>query len=192
MTEAVILTGIQHTIDALKEFDKDAVRQFNRVVNEVLFMAKSEALVFVDEASTHGGGAPMSGWSTKAVVHPGKTRGGEGWPAWDVAQVKKGIIASHAEGKVRGDYTTNVASLKNTSAAGVIFELAGRRSGKSTLSDRAGSGEQFKRTLSNLYKPASRLVWRAVDNHRESYRRSIEDALDRAKSELQRHLDSPK
>lgn len=186
MTDAVILTGITETIDALKKFDKQAVRDFERVVNEVLASAKADALALVPER-------PMSGWQSENSLNPRKgTRGGAGWPGWTRAEVQSGIKATKSEGKVDSHYHTNAAALKNTSSAGVIFELAGRRKGKSTLSSRSGSGEQFKRTLANRFGPASRLVWRAVDNHREVYRRLIIDALDRAKDELQKNLDKNK
>ena len=184
MSDAVILTGISETIEELKKFDKQAVKDFDRVVKEVLVSAKSDAIALVPETV-------MSGWQKEKSVHPHKrTRGGAGWPAWNKAEVQKGIVGSRTEGKVSRDYSTSVASLKNNSAAGVIFELAGRRKGKSTLSDKRGSGEQFKRTIANRFGKPSRLVWRAVDNHREIYRRLIIEALENAKAELQKHLDS--
>ena len=31
--EVIVLSGIKETLDALKEFDKDAVKRFNKVIN---------------------------------------------------------------------------------------------------------------------------------------------------------------
>jgi hypothetical protein len=34
--EVIVLTGIKETLDALKQFDKGAVRRFNKVINTEL------------------------------------------------------------------------------------------------------------------------------------------------------------
>ena len=70
--------------------------------------------------------------------------------------------------------------------------MAGRSKGKSTLSDKGGSGEQFKRTLSNRFGSASRVVWKIVDRDAEKIRANFIIALEKAKSDLQRAFDSNK
>jgi hypothetical protein len=64
--------------------------------------------------------------TTQPARNP-RTRGGAGWPAWDQSIIKAGISSTKAEGKVRRDYTTSAGALINRSAAGVIYELAGRK-----------------------------------------------------------------
>ena len=62
--EAIILTGVYETLTALKEFDKDAVKRFNKVINSELAGAERDARALVSEASGYGpSGTPMSGWS---------------------------------------------------------------------------------------------------------------------------------
>jgi hypothetical protein len=190
----VILVGVKETIDALKEFDKKAVSQFRKVINTELRQAENDAKQIAISASVHGenGGAPMSGWKTTPAKNPRRRKGNKddkGFPAWDVNAVVSGISSSKAKGKVRADYTTSAGALINASAAGRIFELAGRKKGKSSLSDKSGSGEQFKRTLSNRFEKASRLIWRIVDRDKAKIEKNVEQAYEVAKATLQRELE---
>lgn len=183
-TSRVIVTGVHETIASLKKFDQDALKRFNKVINDELRTAKVAAQGLIPES-------PMRNWRT-VPAKKGRTRGGAGWPAWDAGAVKAGIKTTRAQGKVRKDYTTNAGALINKTPAGVIFEVAGRSKGKSTLSDKGGSGEQFKRNLGNKYGAASRVVWRIVDRDANKIRANFIKALEQAKSDLQTAFDRSK
>ena len=171
----LVLTGMKQTLKALEQFDKDAVKQFNKVVNTELLGAKNEARSLVKPEP------PLSGWATQPARNP-RTRGGAGWPAWDQSIIKAGITSTKVEGKVRKDYTTSAGALKNTSAAGVIYEIAGRKGNK------AGS---FISNLSKKDGPfmPSRLVWHVVDKNGQKIRDNVEDAFNKVKNTLQRNLE---
>jgi hypothetical protein len=173
---AIVLTGLKETLKALGDFDKDAVKAFNKVINRELSSVKKEAQGFVEAKP------PLSGWATQPARNP-RSRGGAGWPAWDQSIIKAGISTSKAEGKVRRDYTTSAGAIKNRSAQGVIYELAGRRS--------RGNGTFIKNLEGNV-GDASRLVWKAVDNNRDKVQKNISDALQEAKRTLQQNLDKEK
>lgn len=177
--EVVVLSGIKETLDSLKEFDKSAVRKFNKVINTELANAERDARNLVSAFDT-----PMSGWRTYDAARP-RTRGGAGWPAWNTGVVVAGIRKSKAQGRVRGNYTTSAGALVNKSAAGVIFEVAGRKTKGSTART---TSAQFLRTLSARFKPASRVVWRVVDRDRVQINNKVKQALDEAKAELQKNL----
>jgi hypothetical protein len=128
----------------------------------------------------------MSGWRPSDAAKPRRsTRGGAGWPGWNTGVIQQGIRKTKAQGKTRGDYTTSSGALLNKSAAGAIFEVAGRKT-KGTA-DRTGSA-QFLRTLGNRFGKASRLVWRVVDKDKEKIERNVARALEEAKATLQKHL----
>jgi hypothetical protein len=185
--EVIVLTGIKETLDALKEFDKSAVRRFNKVINTELANAERDAHGIVRGIGNGKTDTPMSGWRPYNAAKPRRSsRGGTGWPAWSTGEVVAGIRKTKAQGKVRKDYTTSAGALINKSAAGAIFEVAGRKSGMSAFG--RSQGEQFMRTLSARFKPASRLVWRVVDKDRAKIQANVEKALNEAKAELQRHL----
>jgi hypothetical protein len=184
--EVIVLTGIKETQDALKEFDKSAVRKFNKVINTELANAERDAHNIARGIGNGQTDTPMSGWRTYDAANPRRSsRGGAGWPAWNTGTVVAGIRKTKAQGKVRADYTTSAGALINKSAAGAIFEVAGRKSGGSSA---RSQGAQFMRTLSARFKPASRLIWRVVDKDRAKIEANVNKALEEAKAELQKHL----
>jgi len=188
--EVIVLTGIKETIDALKEFDKDAVKRFNKVINSELSGAESSARSIVARINnSQGTGTPMSGWRQSDPTRPSSTRGGAGWPGWKPADIAAGIVKSKAQGKVRRDYTTSAGALLNKSAAGSIFEVAGRRTRGTSART---SGAQFLRNLGNRFGRASRLIWSVVDKDSERIQRNVAQALDDAKQDLQRALNREK
>ena len=178
--EVIVLTGIKETIDALKEFDKDAVKRFNKVINSELSSAESSARSIVARINnSQGTGTPMSGWRQSNPTRPSSTRGGAGWPAWDTNTIKAGITVSKAQRRTRKDYTTNAGALLNTSDAGKVFELSGRNKKSGSFIERL-----------NWFGKASRLVWKVVDKERPRIEKVVEKALEDAKRELQNHLNS--
>ena len=174
----IVLVGIQETLDGLKQFDKDAVKRFNKVLNDVLTDAERAARGFVKADP------PMRGWKTTDPLRPKKTtRGGAGWPAYNQGVIQQGIRKTKSQGKVRGDYTTSAGALINNSAAGAIIEVAGRKTGGT------GTGIQFIRNLTDEIKNPSRLIWQAVDAKKKPAEIKILAALNEAKAELQKNLD---
>jgi hypothetical protein len=179
--EVIVLTGIKETLDALKEFDKDAVKRFNKVINTELKGAERDARNLISKDP------PMSGWRKTDAIK-GRTRGGAGWPGWNAGEIKSKITKTKAQGKVRGDYTTSAGALLNKSAAGAIFEVAGKKaSGTKAMTAQSSSG-QFLRTIGNRFGKASRVVWRVVDKDRNKIEANVNRALEQAKADLQKHL----
>jgi hypothetical protein len=174
----IVLVGIQETLEGLKKFDKDAVKRFNKVLNDVLTDAERAARGFVKADP------PMRGWKTTDPLKPKKTtRGGAGWPAYNQGVIQQGIRKTKAQGKVRGDYTTSAGALINNSAAGAIIEVAGRKTGGT------GTGIQFIRNLTDEIKNPSRLIWQAVDAKKKPAEIKVLAALNEAKADLQKNLD---
>ena len=185
--EAIVLVGVKETMQALKNFDKSAVRKLNKVVNSELTHSLNEAKSLVPDIP------PMRGWSIKPVINPRPgTRGGAGWPEWSGTAVRAGMTKSRAEQKVRSDYTTSMGAIYTKSAAGMIFDGAGysNKSKKSTVNDSAGSGNQFKRTLSNRFGKASRVGWKVVFKNKAHTQAVVQKALEEAKAELQKALNA--
>ena len=75
--EAIILVGVKETLTALKEFDKDAVKGFNKVISSELKGARDEARNKVDKIGSSQTDTPMRGWRKVEPTNPSKTsRGG--------------------------------------------------------------------------------------------------------------------
>ena len=175
--DAIVLTGLKETLKALESFDKEAVRNFNKVLNNELGSAKKEAQSLVSDTP------PLSGWRTQPAANP-RSRNGAGWPAWDQSVIKSGISVTKAEGRVRRDYTTNAGALKNKSAAGVIYEVAGRK-------NKSAGKNNFISNLSSKDSPfmPSRLIWHVVDKNRSRIIENVSKAFDDVKSKLQKNLE---
>lgn len=185
-SDGVVIEGLDKTIKALRDYDKGALRRFNKVINDSLAEVERDARRIIDfVGNSSGTSAPMRGWvTTYGPVRPTtSTRGGAGWPAWVPGSIKQGIRKSRVQGKVRPDYTTSAGAVINKSPAGVIFEVAGRRSrGKGVR------GQQFVRNLQQWGR-ASRLVWRIVDRDRDKVVQAVVKAQREANEMLQKRLD---
>ena len=184
-SDGVVIVGLDKTLAALKAFDKDALKRFNKVINDELRTAERDARQIVNFVGNDVSSAPMKGWVTSygPVKPKTTTRGGAGWPPWVPGTVKEGIRKTRSQGRVRGDYTTSAGSLINKSPAGVIFEVAGRRS-----SGNGRRGQAFIRQLQKWGK-ASRLVWRVVDRDRDKIVNAVRKAQEQANQILQKRLD---
>ena len=169
----IVLTGVKETLKSLEQFDKNAVKEFKKVINSELRSAKKDAQSFVTAEP------PLSGWNTQPARNP-RSRGGAGWPAWDQSIIKSGISSSKAEGKVNRSkgYTTSAGALKNKSAAGVIYELAGRKNKFS----------KFNKNLGIQEGNASRLIWKSVDKNKDRIVKNVAKAFDDVKKNLQKNL----
>lgn len=172
--KAIVLFGVKETQKALEKFDKDAVKAFTKLVNSELGSAKKDALGFVKSEP------PLSGWNTQPARNP-RSRGGAGWPSWDQSIVKGGISVSKAERKVRKDYTTSAGALVNRSAAGVIYELAGRN-------NKTPGKNSFISNVESKVGNASRLIWKSVDKNRPAIEKNVASALEDLKVILQKNL----
>jgi hypothetical protein len=188
--DVIVITGLKETIAGLKKFDQDSLKKFNKVINDELRKGKIEAReIVVQAAARTESGAPLSGWQTSRKEGPRlPTKKGlkRPFPIWDTNEIVVGIVSSKAEGKVRGDYTTSAGALINKTRAGAIFEIAGRKPGAGTTK----SGTIFKEKLKELYEPASRVVWRVVDRDRLKIQAHFVAALEEAKADLQKALES--
>ena len=184
MPNRIVLVGVEQTLKDLKKFDKDAVTKFYHSINKALALAKNEARSYIPDEP------PLSGWSRKPPANPRKSvRGGRGFPAWEPGLMRAGVVSSRAQGNVKKkDYTTSAGALINKTAAGAIFELAGRKPG----GGKTASGTAFKKILSDRNAPASRVVWRAVDRNRDKVEKDFARALFEAQNTLQIALDSNK
>lgn len=185
-SDGVVIDGLEKTLKALKDFDKTALRRFNKVINDELANAERDARRIIDFVGNDVSSAPMRGWvTTYGPVRPKTTtRGGAGFPPWVPGNIKQGIRKSRSQGRVRADYTTSAGALINKSPAGAIFEVAGRSS-----SGRGPRGQSFIRQLQKWGR-ASRLVWRVVDRDRDKIVQAVRKAQQEANALLQKRLDN--
>ena len=188
--EHIVITGLHETLAGLKKFDKDNLAKFNKVINKELRQAKQAAQALaIDYAVSDG--APLSNMKGKpALIGPLRKNQKRPFPTWNTTEVVQGIKTSKAQGKVRkGDYTTSAGALLNDSAAGRIFELAGRGKRRVSTDPRSIA---FKKNLHDRFGETSRLIYRIVDRDRIKIQMSVYKALEEGKIDLQKALESQK
>lgn len=142
------ITGVHETLAALKELDKNAARSINRAINKSAEQVAKVARGYVDPQG-------LSGWQRQL---PGGTPGNRR-KGYSPAEVAAGIRVKRRRPRRRGRVVEAFVYVQNTSAAGAIWEVAGRKSGGITP-----AGQAMVRAIRERGGPASRTVWAATDS----------------------------
>lgn len=174
----VVLVGLKDTKKALKQYAPDVLKEMNSEIKEVGKSVVSMAKARIPDAP------PMSGWRTVPAA-TGRARGGAGWPAYSPSEMKKGIkFKTGGARRKKGSTTSDAYSLINNSAAGMIFEIAGR------ISNGAGTGVSFIQDLNRVRK-ASRAIYSALDERgKAEVQDAIVKAVEKAEAALQQELNA--
>lgn len=164
----VSIVGLRELERGLKSFDPALTRAMNGAIRDALRPVQQAARDNVPDVALSGWDAEGSGeWSTRL--------------GWDPAEVRKGIKIKKGGRSLggRGSGVSAAWSLANMSAAGAVFELAGRRS----------SGT-FQTNLTHQHGAASRLIWDAWERHGSGVESKIRAAVKNAEDALQRLVDT--
>lgn len=112
--------------------------------------------------------SPLSNW--------GNWRGG-----YDGAQVRRGVRAAFRGSKVRGSEANTVPllSLRQTNAAGAIYDIAGRASNGNTPQGRAFITQLRSEGV------ASRAMWPAAERNMPEVVSAVEDAINDMSAQIE-------
>jgi len=151
---------------AMRRFTPDLEKALKKELTAALKPVVNDAKGFVPAVS------PMSGWAGRSFS--------EGrFPTFNAGTIKAGIVYKTTPSKINSDGFSSMASIQNRSAAGAIYEGAGRANpqGQPWVGRKAGSssnrvsksinpkaGEQFIKNLPPLVsslKGRGRLIYRA-------------------------------
>lgn len=178
MEGEIILTGLKDTKKALKQYAPEVLKEMNSEIKAVGKSVATLAKARIPEAP------PMRGWRNVPAAAP-RARSGAGWPAYSPSEMKKGIkFKTGGARRKKGSTTSDAYSLINQSAAGMIFELAGRTSNGN------GSGVAFINDLNKVRK-ASRAIYSALDERgKAEVAQAISDAVEKAEKALQAQLNA--
>jgi hypothetical protein len=162
--------GIRETMAVLKQIDPALQRQ---AVKNVKIAAES----VVQEAR-----------SRIPQVPTGVRRGTPNWNRWsgrdwDPASVRRGIKTRVRATRGRGKYDRPLVSIVQSSAAGAIYDMAG----KTRKFTRGPQGEAFNRALSRNGS-ASRSMWPALEAKIDEVNRSMDAAVKEMEHEINARL----
>jgi len=168
---------------ALNQYAPDLAKELTRELGTVLKPIVNQARGFVPSES------PMRGWksnsgksitATTSMFRKGK------FPVYDAGEIRRGITYKTTPSKPNRAGFVNTVRIQNKTAAGAIYETAGRKNGQGQnwVGPKAGglskgvsrsvnpyAGNQFISNLGQLYGPArgrehrmmGRLIFRAWD-----------------------------
>lgn len=166
----VKVTGVRQTLRALKQVQPDLEKEVRKSINKSVREVVTTARGFMPDQ-------PMTGWTADSWGQRG----------WDQRKAQMGIRRLNPSRRVSGKGYFYAIDVANTSAPGVIYELAGSKSD--------GYSPQGRQFISNiertgLRRPLRRAVVRAGIEKGEQAKQSIMDALTHAQQVTQRRLDA--
>lgn len=171
----VELKGVRETVKALRKFDPELLKEMNAEIKAVMVPMRDKARGFAPSPqpdNLYGWNEGTVGKKITARNSAFRTFNSEGrlrlFPLYDHATVVKGIYYSQAPSKRNRNGWRALYFLANRSAAGAIYETAGRASepsSKGYRSNNPGAGKHFVERMGPLYgdKQAERgrMIFRA-------------------------------
>jgi hypothetical protein len=149
---------------ALRAFAPDLEKQLRKDLTAAMKPVVAKAKGFVTSSS------PMSGWAARSFSEAR-------FPFYEASTIRDGITYSSTPGKVNPYGFSSMAKIQNRSAAGAIYETAGRNGPQKWIGPKVGgtgkgysrsvnkdAGEQFIKNLPDLtssLKGQGRLIFKA-------------------------------
>jgi len=147
---------------ALRNFAPDLGKETQKEIANALKPIVKEAKGFVTES-------PLSNWA----------REGGKFPIFNAQLVKRGIGYKTTPSKPNRRGFTSLAQIRNMSAAGAIYETAGRRAPGIKPSSRPNFAEAMG-NLEGSGKDRGRLIFRAFENDYGNATKAVLKAIDNA------------
>lgn len=169
----VVLNGYNDFKKKLKDADVDLRKAMDKEIRDFITPVSSLAKTYVPAVA-------MRNWKS----------GGKGeWNGrlgWDQSQIIKGIVVRQGGKRSRGSATSAAWRIQNKSAAGAVYELAGKKSQGQGI-----AGMTFINAITSRGGRPSRLIWRAWDEKggEKAITRGIVETIHKFENELQSKLD---
>jgi hypothetical protein len=139
----VELSGVNNLLKSLKAYAPDLDKQLKSELKEATSNVVKQARGFATAAD------PLSNW----------TKGSGTFPLYETRKVVSGIRLSLAKSKVNSQGFSSSVRIVNASAAGAIYETAGRKSPNSTFVKNINKKSGTSNPANN--KDSGRLIYRA-------------------------------
>lgn len=168
----VSVKGVIELRKALRAFSPDLAKGLNKEMGAALKPIVRQARGFLPSDSQ-----VLSNWAGEGTRAQGK------FPQYNQATARKGITYKISPSKRNRKGFRSLATIFNKSAAGAIYETAGRKSGDST----------FVRNLDNKYparlagqdKMRGRVIYRAWEQDKGKTTAAVMKAIERAAATFQ-------
>ena len=190
----VELKGVLSTVKAMRKFDPDLLKEMNKEIRGVMLPLRDKARGYAPSPQPDN----LYGWAEgsvgkkitkrnsafRASMEPGQKRL---FPLYDHSTVVKGIIYSQPASKRNPRGFRSLFFIANLSAAGSIYETAGRKNpggDSASRSNNPGAGGHFINRMGPLYgtqqKERGRLIFRAAYEDRGKAQDAVITAISTA------------
>jgi len=132
----VELKGAVQLRKALKKFEPDLAKMTTKEMSAALKPITNKARGFMPAT-----GSMLSGWTS--ATSSAETTNYRHFPKYDQAEAKRGVKYSTAPSKPNRRGFVSLARILNSSAAGAIYETAGRKSGPDGQPSQASTKGKF-------------------------------------------------
>lgn len=166
---ALEYNGLAATLKSLRRVDPELRRQTVREMKAAAKPMQSTARALFPQT------APLSGW--------GNWRGG-----YDVGRVRTGVKVTFKGTQVKSKDVIPLLTLRQVTAAGVIYDMSGRAKGKGRGSENKKRGRIMIEKLNDDFGKASRAMWPAAEKHLPGVRRAVQQATDKMSDTINREL----
>lgn len=171
----VDVKGVKETIKALRKFDPELLKEMNTEIKSVMVPLRDKARGYAPSpvpGNLYGWNENSVGKKITAKNSAFRTFNTEGrlrlFPLYDYETVKKGIYYSQAPSKRNKNGWRALYFVANRSAAGAIYETAGRKNpggDPNSKSNNPGAGANFISRMGPLYgdnqAERGRMIFRA-------------------------------
>jgi hypothetical protein len=139
------VTGALELRKALKKLSPELAKQSQKEISGLLRSITNKAKGFVPSE------APLSGWESSSGIW------GSGTRRYEASDIKRGITFSAAASKPNDRGFRSIATIYNKSAAGAIYETAGRKNpmGQPSQASTRGKYSSYVDTSKNVNKSAN-------------------------------------
>jgi hypothetical protein len=196
----VRISGVRETVKALRKFDPDLLKTMNAEIRAVMVPIRDKARGYAPSPqpdNLYGWAEGSAGGKITARNSSFRTFNTEGrlrlFPLYDHEQAVKGIYYSQAPSKKNRNGWQALYYVANKSAAGSIYETAGRKNPSgdpNSRSNNPGAGAHFINRMGPLYgdKQAERgrMIFRAWKEDRGKAQDAVVMALNKTISAFNR------
>lgn len=183
------LTGLEETLKALKQYDPEARKQLFSALTVATRLIRDDARRSVSSLPVPSGWRNQRGFPQREGSWKNRelTRGGKGWPPWEVDYIKKKIKAWNRKRPTsKGSIITSRATVGNVSSTGAMYEFA-KKSHRSADYPWVNS-TPFIDKLGSM--TGGRILWAAAERQNNAVQTQIIDALHIANAKLQAAFDT--
>jgi hypothetical protein len=166
----------------LKEADSGLRLEMDREIRGILKPVAAHAKQLVPNSV-------MRNWRTPRKPRLDREGNASKWSlrGWDASRVQRGIVVRQGGRRATGYATSTAWSIQNKSAAGAIYETAGKNSAGHGVNGRA-----FVAAILSSGGRPSRLIWRAWDEMggEKKMTSDVVEVIEKYQRKLQQTLDS--